>query len=370
MGYGRSPRRSSDDVRRGTARRRRRGAVLVMTALTMTGLMIATAFAVDLGRLYVLRSELQTAADAAALAAAVRLNGDWNQAEQTARATAKANGTLDGDADVDAVRFGVWDPDARQFEPGTALGAADAAHVVVGRKTSSMFSRLVSKDSLRITARATAWAGAPAFGSDCVKPWFILHHDFMAAISEPHRNLTTADVRKVRDTAAVKRELKIRLRHNTNVKPVPGIFYGMQLPTPYSGETPKKMPTFHENATGCNRMEQGWVAKTEASNTAANSSWTGFKELCRPLDPTDGTCYNSDGRVGVPITVSIFCTGDEHTGGEMWFQVEWMTGLMIKRVEKDGSDLILTGYLIPVTGTGVIKDDRKATGLVRTILVR
>src|SRR5688572_15335679 len=50
--------------------RSRRGNVLVMTALLMTTLIALLAFAIDLGYVYAVRSELQRSADAAAIAAA------------------------------------------------------------------------------------------------------------------------------------------------------------------------------------------------------------------------------------------------------------------------------------------------------------
>ena len=50
-------------------RRDRRAAVTMLMATSLTGLLAATAFAVDMGSIYLARRELQGAADAAALAA-------------------------------------------------------------------------------------------------------------------------------------------------------------------------------------------------------------------------------------------------------------------------------------------------------------
>ncbi len=59
--------------RRSNQRRNRRGNVLVLTAVLMVFMMGLLAFAVDLGYLYVTRTELQRSSDAAALAAAWQL---------------------------------------------------------------------------------------------------------------------------------------------------------------------------------------------------------------------------------------------------------------------------------------------------------
>lgn len=55
--------------------RRQRGAILVMTALFIVVLIGVAALAMDIGRLVVLRAQLQNAADAAAIAAAMELDG-------------------------------------------------------------------------------------------------------------------------------------------------------------------------------------------------------------------------------------------------------------------------------------------------------
>lgn len=57
------------------ALRDRRGAISVVTALCLVMLMGFVGLAVDLGRMFVVRTELQTAVDACALSAALELNG-------------------------------------------------------------------------------------------------------------------------------------------------------------------------------------------------------------------------------------------------------------------------------------------------------
>ncbi|MDX1351864.1 MAG: pilus assembly protein TadG-related protein, partial [Thiomicrorhabdus sp.] len=56
--------------------KKEQGAILVMGAFILTILIGIAAFALDLGRLYVLRAEMQNAVDAAAISAASELNGE------------------------------------------------------------------------------------------------------------------------------------------------------------------------------------------------------------------------------------------------------------------------------------------------------
>ncbi|MGA2883185.1 MAG: pilus assembly protein TadG-related protein [Bryobacteraceae bacterium] len=56
-------------------RRSQKGFVLIVTAISMTLLLGLAGLAIDIGRMYVIRAELQSFTDAAALSAALELNG-------------------------------------------------------------------------------------------------------------------------------------------------------------------------------------------------------------------------------------------------------------------------------------------------------
>ncbi|HTL16504.1 MAG TPA: pilus assembly protein TadG-related protein, partial [Patescibacteria group bacterium] len=51
-----------------------RGSVMIMTAILMAGIILAVGLCIDVARVYMVRTELQNAADAAALAAARELD--------------------------------------------------------------------------------------------------------------------------------------------------------------------------------------------------------------------------------------------------------------------------------------------------------
>jgi uncharacterized membrane protein len=56
-------------------RQSRKGFVLIVTAISMTLLLGLAGLGIDIGRMYVIRAELQSFTDAAALSAAIELNG-------------------------------------------------------------------------------------------------------------------------------------------------------------------------------------------------------------------------------------------------------------------------------------------------------
>ena len=68
-----------------------RGAILVMAALILILLIGVAAFALDLGRLFVLHTEMQNAVDSAVLSAAAELDGETDSPDALVRAKSAAN---------------------------------------------------------------------------------------------------------------------------------------------------------------------------------------------------------------------------------------------------------------------------------------
>jgi Flp pilus assembly protein TadG len=99
---------------------RRRGNVLVMTAFLMTVLMAFLAFAVDLGYLFSVRTELQRTADAAAIAAA------WELIDKDGPAGSENPTTLSSTATATASEY------AALNSVGNAAPTLDSSDVTVG----------------------------------------------------------------------------------------------------------------------------------------------------------------------------------------------------------------------------------------------
>lgn len=95
-------------------RHRQRGAIAITFALSLIVLFACMGIALDLGRLYVVRTELQNAADAAALAGAKDLNqklAGVNQAVATATAIAGQNRTtfsFNGNTGITITSANIW----------------------------------------------------------------------------------------------------------------------------------------------------------------------------------------------------------------------------------------------------------------------
>ena len=142
----------------------RQGATLVLIALLMVVLVGMVAFAVEVGRMYLVRSQLQTAVDAGSLAAALQLrddNTDVDAAVAAANTFVQYNrvgwmATVPDDAI--AAEAGTWDPDTRQFTAGGEK--PDAVRVFATQEDEPlMFASVLGQSKFSTPAQAIAVAG-------------------------------------------------------------------------------------------------------------------------------------------------------------------------------------------------------------------
>ncbi|GAB4139747.1 MAG: hypothetical protein Tsb009_08840 [Planctomycetaceae bacterium] len=154
-----------------TPTKRRKGAIAVLAAFLMVPLLSLVAVAVDYGYLCVVKTDLQRAADAAALAAVRDLipdtngNQDLDQVRSTVRQYAAANVSNSSnftvlDSDIEIGRF---DP-ATVYTNFTILntGIFDTVRVTLRRDSSAnspvslFFARIFGKNTSSVTVTATA----------------------------------------------------------------------------------------------------------------------------------------------------------------------------------------------------------------------
>ena len=180
-----------------------RGATLFLMIVSLVVLLGVSAFAIDLGLHYVVRSEAQRAADAGALAGAKTfvdsgyLSGAITQSEaedlarQTAITVASQNlvgGQLASVLPAD-VSFDFSNPENPLI---TVVVARDTGH---GNPMPTLFARALGITQANISAVATAEAFTPAggnipVGTSCLKPWILPNCDptHAAASGSPEEN--------------------------------------------------------------------------------------------------------------------------------------------------------------------------------------
>jgi len=154
---------------------KRRGSVVVTMPVILGGLIFVAAIMVDIGSFYVNKSQMQNAADAAAIAAAMKIGNDRSAASlETAKAYASdfANRNQVGRGDVlvaDDISMGIWDYSGGGFSPGADVNNANSFQITVRRGGAasdglgSYFSRCFGLNDFEAVAKSTVvMSGASA----------------------------------------------------------------------------------------------------------------------------------------------------------------------------------------------------------------
>ena len=186
--------------RRPGGRRDRRGAIVVMTGIMIVALMLIAAISVDASRIFAARNELQTAADAGALAGAVQLLEDSSTATDTARLYARRNRVEQHVVDSVAVEYGVWQPVDRTFIAGG--DPKDAVRVTTHHSIPMSLARVFGDSTVMITTSAIAWSSGPIAATGCAKPIAIPYGRLLDVLGYPawvNMDLSDDDIRRLRE---------------------------------------------------------------------------------------------------------------------------------------------------------------------------
>jgi uncharacterized membrane protein len=142
--------------------RARRGAIVALVAVLLVAMVGLFALAADFGRLDNLKADLQTSAEAAALAGAVELIDVPPHNPTTAVAVAIAwvakNPAMQATVSVDSAKCGTWYDTGPLFldAVGGCSGASNAVKITVSRQSSGLFMSALGVSAPILKATATA----------------------------------------------------------------------------------------------------------------------------------------------------------------------------------------------------------------------
>jgi Flp pilus assembly protein TadG len=159
-------------------RRDERGVAMVTVLVALVALIAAGALAIDVGLVWASRTQLQNAADAAALAGGANLIDKSGPSVTLADAEAAVLGqaglnpsvAAPGGVAVDTadITYGHWDLDTRTFDPGVDLSDPDAVNAVnvvtrsdgaVNSPVPAFMARVLGRQDFSVGAEATAYLG-------------------------------------------------------------------------------------------------------------------------------------------------------------------------------------------------------------------
>ncbi|HLA85525.1 MAG TPA: pilus assembly protein TadG-related protein [Thermoguttaceae bacterium] len=138
---------------------------LVLFAVMLLVIVGMVAFAIDMGRIVLVRTQLQVAADAAAIGAAAKLGDSYEEVFDIARTVAGHHEAGDQGVNVgeEDVEIGIWDASTRTFTPtedrvGNAVRVSTFRDERHGGEVPLLFAPVLKAFSFRMSASAVAMA--------------------------------------------------------------------------------------------------------------------------------------------------------------------------------------------------------------------
>jgi Flp pilus assembly protein TadG len=364
-------------MRRG---KNRRGATLVLFALSMTVVLGFTAMAVDLSQMGAYRSELQRAADAGAHAGAIQLTKSrYDSAAAIAISFATSNVVFGSAPTVDLVEYGTWNNTTGTFTVICSTGVtcsaatvkpADAIRVTIHGSGTNYFAGILGFFGFTITTKAVGWAAPTVATSGCVKPFAAPYQMLTVALNrarglpdtyDPSRfPLEQADLDMIRDNPTA---LTVCLKEGaTGTKctiaeagtSYPGNFQAVYL-------EPGNAATYEPNiGSGCFSAGPGDALDVLTGNRAGPTS-QGTTEWCANF--AAGSCvmksalYDALAPVGTVATDGQTCTkSTEAANGSGWCYVIKMIGSFVVTnvIDRGPGDATIIGYFTNAIDSGPI----------------
>lgn len=285
-------------ARRPTSARARRGAVLPLVCILLVALLGAGALAIDLGRLYYTGQEVQTAADAAALAAvrAKQYNPiDWPvnataNVQDAARTVAARNRAAGAPAVVDAADVVPvsYNPTTRAITASNWTSETSAIQVTAHARPSYVLGGALGLTAPVVRRTATAWL-ANVNGGNCVRPIAINYTRFYEeGVTHDTRYSSVGAFAPDFNFWDVSNTQYASLRQRTFIVLPPGAKRGYWLSQPTS-------PTYAANNRGY-------------SGFPSHANW-------QPVDFTGGGLSGFGNGLGGPEG-SAYCTGNRAAVGD------------------------------------------------------
>jgi hypothetical protein len=333
--------------------RGRKGATLVLVAILMTALISFAGIAIDASRLYVMRAELQTTADASAIAAIVEV-ADKRPTNATTIALQYApKNVVEHTAPTMAasdVEPGTWNSATNTF---TVLGTWTDPNLNSVRVTAHYpgvytFARIFGGTGQTVNARAIGAMGYVGT-TDCLKPWAVSYQTLLDALYPPagtkntSYNLTAQDITTLSGMSSPANQ--VTLLNGTQNQLTPGNIAQVQVGTPWNGNA-----AYKNAITSCANGEIG-PGTILNGDPGAGSGQTAnaLKSLCGVNgNPQTFACPN------VKVKLAIWDQNNGATGSNLTVRVKYVGVFGITQFvggSGGGADQI-TGYFSTMATSG------------------
>lgn len=299
--------------------RNRTGATLVIVASLMTVIIGVAAIAIDASRLYVMRAELQTTADASAIAGIVEVKNKRPTNATTVALNYVPFNTVERNVATVAannVEGGSWDFATNTFTPLASWTdpALNAVRVTANYPGLYTFARIFGQTGKLVQARAIAALGFVGT-TQCLRPWAVSYQTLLddlyppAGTKDPSYDLTAQDIQTL--TSMSYPSNAITLLQGSSNTVTNGNIAQVQVNNPWNGNN-----AYTNAITGCSNLPigPGTILNGDPGNGGGQTS-NALKSFC---DANGGTT-----RLGAQ---SFTCNGQPRVKLAMWDQNNGLSG--------------------------------------------
>lgn len=352
--------------------RNRRGAILVLAAFVMVVVLGMLVVVVDISRMYTQKNELQTAADAGALAGVYELLTGMSEVtvKDSAVSFGEKNTVLRQAIDITPadVVCGVWDEATRTYQGDSPqCGAGENTVAVTARGAANYTFPLFMGGNKTLVATARAYA-ANVGATRCIKPWAIpyikLTRTLQPANNNELRPLDTMDLRLLTDLSPAARTFLLKIGSPPNS----GNFGSLDIPDP---DDPRANGgnLYKSNIIKCNNslIGPGDIVDTQTGNMAGPTERS-VAEFCAAngtYNDSTGDCYETDGTLGITVKAALWSQATTKDNGNYAVIVRQIVSFKLTNISKDAE---VSGYFLPIVTPGGITPIK--TTIMRPILVQ
>jgi len=332
----------------------RRGATLIIIALLIVVLVGMVGVALDFSRFYLYRVQLQTTADAAALAGAMEVERKSPTTAPDSALDYVAADLVDGGSATmprSAVLPGTWDFTTSTFTPAASFSTAgvNAVKVTATDSAAYTFGRVWQTANLNLRATATAAVGYVGT-TNCLKPWAVAYQSLLDALYPPagsksvSYDLTAADIATL-SQAGPANQLPLHL--SVTNPTAPGNIDAVQVNIPWSGNNSYKAAI----DGACSNMEIGpdtWL-NAEPGEGAARTR-ASLQAFCDANGGTSGGGGNFTCLGAPKVKIAMWDINNGGTGGGLQFRVKYVGVFAVESFSLAGSQI--TGYFSSMGANG------------------
>lgn len=333
----------------------RRGATLVLVAVLLTAIVGMAGVAIDMSRLYVMRAQLQTTADASAVAGIVEVKDKRPTNAPTAALQYVPFNTVERQvATVNAgnVEGGAWDFATNSFTPLASWTdpALNAVRVTANYQATYTLASIFGSAGRLVQARAVAALGFVGT-TDCLRPWAVSYQTILDALyppagsKDPSYNLTAQDIQTLTGMSYPADSITL-LQGNQN--PVtPGNIAAVQV-------TENPGNNAYKNAiTSCSDMPIGpgtWLS-TDPGGGAGQTA-TALRQFCQGTGGISGGGQNFT-CLGQPrVKLAMWDENNGLSGNNLMYRVKYVGVFALVGFKGQAGTAQIAGYFTSMASTG------------------